>query len=133
MDNADPTRSIGLRLPPDAHLMRIARLTASGVATAAQFDLDEVDDVRIAVDEACTALIEGGDGGVLDLVFVLEPGALTFTGTTSAAGRAELEPERLALSRQILKVVVDDYDIVAGPQEMSVRLHKTRANAGADG
>ncbi len=126
MDNADPTRSIGLRLPPDAHLMRIARLTASGVATAAQFDLDEVDDV-------CTALIEGGDGGVLDLVFVLEPGALTFTGTTSAAGRAELEPERLALSRQILKVVVDDYDIVAGPQEMSVRLHKTRANAGADG
>ena len=42
---------IELVLPADTRLVRVARLVASGVATAAGFDVDEVEDLRIAVDE----------------------------------------------------------------------------------
>ena len=56
-------------LPADAGLLRLVRLVASGLASTAGFDVDELDDLRIAVDEAVAALLEGGDGTRLPLRF----------------------------------------------------------------
>jgi serine/threonine-protein kinase RsbW len=119
---------IELVLPAETRLVRIARLVASGVATAAGFDVDEVEDLRIAVDELCTALVEGGDGSELLLGFDLGDGEVTVVGSTNAVGVAAFEPDRLALSRQILAVVADDHDLSADHGQISVRLHKRRAD-----
>jgi len=119
---------IELVLPADKRLVRVARLVASGVATTAGFDVEEVEDLRIAVDELCTALVEGGDGGALFLGFDLGDGEVSITGTTTASGIAAFEPERLALSRQILAVVVDDYDLHTDHGQISVRVRKRRAD-----
>ena len=62
----------------------LARLVASGVATTVGFDVEEVEDLRIAVDELCTALVEGGDGGALLLGFDLGDSEVSILGTTSA-------------------------------------------------
>ena len=118
---------IELVLPADTRLVRVARLVASGVATTAGFDVDEVEDLRIAVDEVCTALVEGGDGSSLFLGFDLGEAEVTVTGSTKASG-ASFEADRLALSRQILAVVVDEHDISANHGQISVRVHKRRAN-----
>lgn len=118
---------IELVLPADTRLVRVARLVASGVATTAGFDVDEVEDLRIAVDELCTALVEGGDGSPLLLGFDLGDGAVTVVGSTKAASGAAFEPDRLALSRQILAVVADDHDLRADHGQISVRLRKQRA------
>ena len=122
---------IELVLPADTRLVRVARLVASGVATTAGFDVDEVEDLRIAVDELCTALVEGGDGSSLLLGFDLGDGEVTVIGSTSAAGGAAFEPDRLALSRQILAVVADEHELHADHGQISVRVHKRRA-VGAD-
>lgn len=119
---------IELVLPADTRLVRVARLVASGVATTAGFDVDEVEDLRIAVDELCTALVEGGDGSALLLGFDLGDGHVTVLGSTSAAGGAAFEPDRLALSRQILAVVADDHELTADHGQISVRVHKRRAD-----
>jgi serine/threonine-protein kinase RsbW len=120
---------IELVLPADTRLVRIARLVASGAATAAGFDVDEVEDLRIAVDEVCTALVEGGDGSPLLLGFDLGEGEVTMVGSTKAPGGAEFEDDRLALSRQILAVVVDEHDISADHGQISVRVNKRRVNS----
>jgi len=117
---------VELVLPADTRLVRVARLVASGVATAAGFDVEEVEDFRIAVDELCTALVEGGDGSPLLLGFDLGDGEVTVVGSTNASAGAAFEPDRLALSRQILAVVVDDHDISADHGQISVRVRKRR-------
>jgi serine/threonine-protein kinase RsbW len=127
-DDQRPDGPIELVLPADTRLVRVARLVASGVATTAGFDVDEVEDLRIAVDELCSALIEGGDGGPLLLGFELDEGLVAVIGSTTSADSAEFEPERLALSRQILAVVVDDYDIHADHGQISVHVRKQRAD-----
>jgi len=123
---------IELVLPADTRLVRVARLVASGVATTAGFDVEEVEDLRIAVDELCTALVEGGDGGPLLLGFDLGDGEVNILGSTSAVGIAAFEPERLALSRQILGVVVDDHELHTDHGQISVRLQKRRASHDGD-
>ena len=120
---------IELVLPADTRLVRVARLVASGVATTAGFDVDEVEDLRIAVDELCTALVEGGDGSPLLLGFDLGDGEVTVLGSTSAAGGAAFEPDRLALSRQILAVVADSHELSSDHGQISVRVHKRRSNS----
>lgn len=117
---------IELVLPADTKLVRVARLVASGVATAAGFDVDELEDLRIAVDELCAALIEGGESAPLALTFELRGGGVSVLGRTAVGGAVELEPERLSLSRQILGVVVDAYDIGHGDGELRVKLDKRR-------
>ncbi|MGI8663194.1 MAG: hypothetical protein ACR2LQ_08285 [Acidimicrobiales bacterium] len=120
--------AIELTLPPDSRLLRVARLVASGVATTAGFDVEELEDLRIAVDELCAALLEGGSGGALSLTFELGPLAVSVLGSTPVDGTVELEPDRLGLSRQILKVVVDEYEIAEAGGELRVRLSKRRGD-----
>ena len=126
-ERADADGLIELVLPADTRLVRVARLVASGVATTAGFDVDEVEDLRIAVDEVCTALVEGGDGSPLLLGFDLGDGEVTVVGSTKASGGADFEQDRLALSRQILAVVVDEHHISADHGQISVRVNKRRA------
>jgi hypothetical protein len=113
--------TIELVLPADTRLVRVARLVASGVATAAGFD---VEDLRIAVDELCAALIEGGDGSPLLLSFEVGPDTVGVLGSTPAGPSAEFEPERLSFSRQILDVVVDDHEITSDHGRINVRVRK---------
>jgi serine/threonine-protein kinase RsbW len=120
---------IELVLPADPRLVRVAGLVARGVATTAGFDVDEVEDLRIAVDELCTALVEGGDGSPLLLGFDLQEDEVSVVGSTKASSAAAFEPDRLALSRQILAVVVDDHDLNADHGQISVRLRKRRTGS----
>lgn len=129
MNDGSANGLIELVLPAESRLVRVARLVASGVATTAGFDVDEVEDLRIAVDELCTALVEGGDGSPLLLGFDLGDDAVTVVGSTKAPGGAEFEPDRLALSRQILAVVADEHDINADHGQISVRVHKRRTGS----
>jgi serine/threonine-protein kinase RsbW len=119
-----PTGVIELSLPADARLVRLARLVASGVATAAGFDVEEVEDLRIAVDELCGALVEGGNGEPLELVFELRDEEVHVLGSTGSGGVDQLDEQRIALSRQILDVVVDSHEVTAVDGTLRVRLHK---------
>ena len=134
MDVDPADGSIELVLPADTRLVRLARLVASGIATTAGFDVEEIEDLRIAVDEGCASLIEGGDGSPLLLSFGLGEDEVEVFGSTPAKGAAEFDPDRLRLSDQILRVVVDEHELVAEHGQASFRLRKRRApRVDADG
>lgn len=104
---------IELSLPPEGQYMRLARLMASGVASTCGLPLEEVEDFRIAVDELCATLIEMGDGQPVVLVFDVAPDAVVVNATTRAAPGDTVDEERLSLSRQILDVVTDGYEMAS--------------------
>ncbi len=74
--------SIELLLPFKAQYVSIARLTASGIAARVGFDIDTVEDIKVAVAEVCNKLVTRGsdsadnyrivfhiDGDFLKIVF----------------------------------------------------------------
>lgn len=66
MSGAAPDAPLKLDMAADTALVRVARLAASSLATDADFDVDELEDLRLALGELVTAAIRatGGDGRV---------------------------------------------------------------------
>ncbi len=58
---------VELSIPVGADLLVLARFAAATIASRAGFDLEEIDDLRLAVDELCVSLIEEGDHGRLNI------------------------------------------------------------------
>ena len=112
MDTIDGT--IELKIPADARLLRLVRMLASGLATGAGFDVDELDDLRIAVDEACAQLIAHRAGAsTLRVAYSVETAALRVEVTVDGAGDGGGPPDLLprdTFSWQILGAVVDEID-----------------------
>jgi hypothetical protein len=129
--STDGTDAVRLELPAVGRFVRLARLLASGVAAAAGFDVDAVEDFRIAVDEVCTGLVEAAPGGTMELEFHARPGAVVLFATVpirlQAVAPAEAGAagaERDDLSAQILGVVVDAWDRTVDDGAVRYRLAK---------
>jgi hypothetical protein len=79
------------------------------MASLLGFDLDAVEDLRIAVDELCSHLLETGDGSSLVLEFKIVDSAVEVTGRTPLKEDAAVDEERQELSAQILAVTCETY------------------------
>jgi len=51
---------VELRLPNRPEFVAVARLTVSAIACRMAFDVDEIEDIKVAVAEACTNAIQHG-------------------------------------------------------------------------
>ena len=63
--------TIRLTVPAALEYVRIVRLTASGVASRLGFDVEEIEDLRVAVDELASIVVEAADGGELTVDFAV--------------------------------------------------------------
>jgi hypothetical protein len=101
--------AVHLTVPAALEYVRIVRLTASGVASRLGFDVDEIENLRVAIDELANTAIEFAPGGPLDITFVARGGQLWVEGRTAVGTATEVLMEDL--TAQILKAVVDEYDV----------------------
>ena len=108
-DTAVPS-PITLTLPSDPNVSRIARLTASAIASLAGCTMDELQTVKIAVSEAIIVLVEHGGGQPVELSFDVEPGRF---GVTARSAIEAFDPDHssLALCRVVLDDVTSRYSI----------------------
>ena len=60
---------VELSIPIQSDLIVLARLTAATVASRAGFNVEEVEDLRLAVDELCVSIVNGTGAGRLNLTF----------------------------------------------------------------
>lgn len=117
---------VRLTMPATPQLLRVARLTAAGLAGRLGFSFDEIEDVKIAVDELCFALVGSkGRSGTLTLTYRLADHKLEISGEGVFGGDAAPAPSEL--SSQILAAVVDDHEITRDGDTMRFRLVKRRA------
>lgn len=112
MSQQVPHDQITLTLPAAPEFVRVARLTSAGLATRAGMGYDEVEDLRIAVGEACSLLIGAGTRqGSLTLTFDLGPDAIQVSIDGALAGDPPGDDEDTDLSDQILDAVVDEHGV----------------------
>ncbi|MCK4176588.1 ATP-binding protein [Aciditerrimonas ferrireducens] len=127
----DPTDRVVLVLPPRPELLAVARLAAAAVASQAGLSLEEIEDLRLAVDELCSrflppAIAAPGDqpGGAptappLRVELRFAPGWLEarcrLEGPPGSVGGPGSRRERVwggearALSDRILDALVDEH------------------------
>jgi len=100
---------VRLSVPGALEYVRIVRLTAAAVAARLSFDVEEIEDLRVAVDELVSTVIEAGDGAEVNITFTSLDGAFVAEGDSQVAR----EPAIDDLTRQILSVVVDAFELTA--------------------
>ncbi|MCU1484722.1 MAG: putative anti-sigma regulatory factor, serine/threonine protein kinase [Actinomycetia bacterium] len=122
---------VRLTMPATPQLLRVARLTAAGLASRLGFSVDEIEDVKIAVDELCFALVGSkGRAGSLTLTYRLGDHQLEIDGEgTFTPDGAEQAPAPSELSAQILAAVVDEHAITRDGDTMRFHLLKRRVGA----
>jgi serine/threonine-protein kinase RsbW len=124
---------VRLVVPASPEYLRLVRLTAAGLASRLGFTFDEVEDLRIAVDELCFHLLgdgpdaldpgPSGDARTMDLTYSAGSDFIAITGTTGLTGQA---PEPSELSEQILDALVDEHEVSGGDGIITFRLKKQR-------
>ena len=127
MNDADGVgEQVRLTMPATPQLLRVARLTAAGLASRLRFSFDQVEDVKIAVDELCFALVgTKGRDGTLTLVYRLEADRLVIEGTGDFLDGAA-RPTTSELSTRILSAVVDEHEVDERDGTVRFRLVKRR-------
>jgi serine/threonine-protein kinase RsbW len=107
---------VQLVFPARGDLVVLARLVASAISARAGFDIEELEDLRLAVGELCLLALQGSDAkhGDLRLDFEVSEDCIDISCTlggaapSSDAPNAE-EAEADQLSEQILAALVDEY------------------------
>lgn len=122
--------AVEIRLPADSAYLSILRTATAGLAARLDFTLDEIEDLRIAVDEACAMLLPQAIGSAqLTCRFRLTPPALEVTVTVPTTHGAP--PERDTFSWTVLSALAGNVDTGLGPdRQVWIRLRKRRATAG---
>jgi serine/threonine-protein kinase RsbW len=107
---------IELCIPVKADLVVLARLTAATVASRAGFDVEEIEDLRLAVDELCLSLVRASTTGRLELRYTGGDGVIEISATlmrgkdesaTPESGELGYEDGTDELSGRILDALVD--------------------------
>ncbi len=102
---------VQLVMPADPEFLRLARVTAMGLASRLSFTIDEIDDLRIAIDELVFGLIgtKGRDGNVR-MTYRLDSAGLEVSGTGEFADGGT-SPGLSELSELILDAVADEHEL----------------------
>lgn len=115
-DELTPPRTdvVELTVPALAQYVAVVRAATAGLAARLDLTLDRIEDLRIAVDEACTLLVHAPDSEAaaqqvadqISCVFSLDDTALT---VDVSGPRAEL-PERTGYAWAVLSALVDSLE-----------------------
>ena len=125
---------VELTIPVGSDLLVLARLAASTVASRSAFDIEEIEDLRLAVDELCLSVLNGRRTGTLLLRFDGQEGQIEvwclYDGSSVASDDDRIEdvPEAGDLSGRILDALVDEHGPAILDGRTGARLCKRRAH-----
>ena len=128
---------IELTFPARGDLIVLARLVTSAISARAGFDIEELEDLRLAVGELCLLTLQGHDAryGDLRLELSVLGDAIGVQCTLEHAAPADEtqadEDESSLLSQQILDALVDEHGRESQDGSVRAWLRKRRGGHGA--
>ncbi len=109
---------IRLTIPADPAFLTVLRATAGAVAARAKLTIDQVDDVRMAVEEAAVLLLDSGQPVTLSA----DPNATPLALEVSSDGGSAITIEPDSLAWVVLTGMTDKVDVVDRPSGTALRL-----------
>jgi serine/threonine-protein kinase RsbW len=117
---------VQLRLPAVGAYLSMLRTATAGLAARLDFTLDDIEDLRIAVDEACAMLLSSAvPGGDLDCLFELSgDGIVVRVSVLSFDGQL---PSRDTFAWTVLSALAGEVDSsVDADGKVTISLQKSR-------
>jgi serine/threonine-protein kinase RsbW len=124
----DTTDLVELRVPADPAYLAVIRTATAGLATRLNLTLDEIEDLRIAVDEACSLVLAGRThpDRTLKASFTLGNGAIAVV----IAGPAVSLPGQASFSWAVLQALAGD--VVTGVSDGGTWIRLTHVGGRED-
>jgi serine/threonine-protein kinase RsbW len=122
---------VTVRMPAEGAYLSVLRTATAGLAARLDFTLDEIEDLRIAVDEACAMLLsQAVPGASLECEFTLGHDDMTIA--VSVACLAPQQPASDTFAWTVLTALAGSVDAHVGPGDLlTIVLRKTRESPGA--
>lgn len=117
---------VTVRMPADGAYLSVLRTATAGLAARLDFTLDEIEDMRIAVDEACAMVLSQAiPGSNLECVFSL--GRDEMTVSVSVRCLAPRVPAGDTFAWTVLSALAGSVDAQVGPGDvLTIVLRKCR-------
>lgn len=136
----DGASTVEVRTSASAALIPTIRAVASDLAARADFDLDAISDLRMAVDEACATLVDiAATTSSLRCTFVVRPERIQVHAEVHAAG-PDMTVSTDTFGWRVLQTLADDVAVSHSPGNegdravVGIRLDKRAGGAvGAGG
>lgn len=117
--------TITVQVPPEPVQLALFRTAVGGFAAHQHLTIDQVDDVRMAVEEAAVQLLRQVDGQPLTLDMAATEGGLELrVHATTQAAAALIEPD--SWSMMILRALTDDLRVEREDDRWVVTMVKNR-------
>ncbi len=132
MSNPDSPRPDGdqveVRIPAAVVYVSTLRLTAASLAARCDLTIDDIEDLRLAVDEACALLLPHADpDSTLDARFELAEGRLAVE--TSVQTHDAAEPDRNGFAWTVLGALATAVDVRKDDGRLIISVTKARETA----
>jgi serine/threonine-protein kinase RsbW len=127
MRSAENSRDqVTVRMPADGAYLSVLRTATAGLAARLDFTLDDIEDLRIAVDEACAMLLgQAIPGSSLDCTFSLSPDMLTIS--VSVACLSPRPPTGDTFAWTVLTALAGSVEAQVGPEDrLAIVMRKSR-------
>ena len=120
--------TVTVRMPADGAYLSVLRTATAGLAARLDFTLDEIEDLRIAVDEACAMLLsQAVPGSSLECSFALSPDDMTIT--VSVLSLSPRPPSADTFAWTVLSALAGSVEALVGPDDrLAIVMRKTRPN-----
>jgi serine/threonine-protein kinase RsbW len=113
-------------MPAEGAYLSVLRTATAGLAARLDFTLDEIEDLRIAVDEACAMLLPQAIPGT-NLECAFDLGAEEMTITVSVVAAQPRTPARDTFAWTVLSALAGTVDSRVGPDDqVAIVLRKRR-------
>ncbi|GAA0621104.1 anti-sigma regulatory factor [Sporichthya brevicatena] len=120
---------VEVRLPADGAYLSVLRTATAGLAARLDFTIDEIEDLRIAVDEACAMLLAQVVPDT-ELLCRFTLNAPTLTVEVTAPTRDGAVPPRNTFAWTVLSALAGDVTAtVDSDQHLTITLRKTAEGA----
>jgi len=118
---------IELTVPAHSSYVSVLRTVTASLAATRDFTIEEIDDLRIAVDEASSLLLPHVEGNeALRAVFIAEPDALSAQVSIPVRGSQTPELDPTSFAWMVLSALTDSVESEHLPDRLSVTLRKAR-------
>jgi serine/threonine-protein kinase RsbW len=122
--------TVTVRMPADGAYLSVLRTATAGLAARLDFTLDDIEDMRIAVDEACAMLLsQAVPGSSLECTFALSADDMTITVCVQSINPRPPSADTFAWT--VLSALAGSAHAQVGPADrLAVVMRKSRRNSG---
>lgn len=119
--------TVSISIPASPAYIAVVRLVAAGLASRVGFTIDEIEDLKIGVDEL-SAYLTGAQGreGTLQVRFQIDGPRIEILGTGQLAPGQKVRTDLTEFSQMILSTVADEASLNQPDGTPTFTLVKTR-------